>query len=295
VGLQRRYRLIVTIFEADTRAVPLGDGLYRVDFLERWSTGFGVSGGFVAATMVRAIQQELADPSRAMRSITVHFLSTPKTETGTIAVSVERIGRGVSTVSVRLSSGQRLLAIALAAFAIPYRNEIAYERSAPALSGPPTPLSPPPAGVLSPPFLHNYRMTPSVGAIPFSGNGPAHTGGWIQPVEPTPIDAALAVALADAWWPSPFAYAPTRVPAPTIDLTVHIRAPLPRPAEPVFSEFNSTLLRDGLFEEDGRIRAGDGTLLAQSRQFALLLPPAPEARPAPPPDLGEWQMESPGS
>jgi hypothetical protein len=38
----------------------------------------------------------------------------------------------------------------------------------------------------------------------------------------------------------------------------------------VFSEFRSSLMRDGMFEEDGRLRAQDGTLLAQSRQLALL-------------------------
>ena len=59
--------------------------------------------------------------------------------------------------------------------------------------------------------------------------------------------------------------------APTIDLTVHIRAPLPVTG-PLLARFTSRLASDGFFEEDGELWAPDGTLVAQSRQLALLLP-----------------------
>jgi hypothetical protein len=35
---------------------------------------------------------------------------------------------------------------------------------------------------------------------------------------------------------------------------------------------SSKLLADGFFEEDGVVWAADGTVLAQSRQLALLMP-----------------------
>jgi hypothetical protein len=113
-------------------------------------------------------------------------------------------------------------------------------------------------------------MVPVVGPPPFSGQGPSVTGGWIEVAEPRPLDAPLVVALTDTWWPSPFSYLRRRVPALTIDLTVHVRGALPRPAQPVFCEFRSVLMRDGMFEEDGRVRDQDGALLVQSRQLALL-------------------------
>ena len=63
--------------------------------------------------------------------------------------------------------------------------------------------------------------------------------------------------------------------APTIDLTVHFRSELPPPgaSEEDFyvADFSSALSRDGLFEEDGELWSADGTLLAQSRQLALIL------------------------
>ncbi len=65
--------------------------------------------------------------------------------------------------------------------------------------------------------------------------------------------------------------------APTIDLTVHFRATLPRPGEEpgelVYAEVSSKLIQEGFFEEDGVIWAADGTVLAQSRQLAILMPP----------------------
>jgi acyl-CoA thioesterase len=46
------------------------------------------------------------------------------------------------------------------------------------------------------------------------------------------------------------------------------------PGDPVLARFSSSTSHDGFFEEDGAIWAPDGTLLAQSRQLALLIPGA---------------------
>jgi acyl-CoA thioesterase len=80
--------------------------------------------------------------------------------------------------------------------------------------------------------------------------------------------------LADAWWPAPWVRLREPVAAPTIDLTVHFRAPRAAAAlpagEPVLAVFRSTTAADGFFEEDGALWTRDGVLLAQSRQLALL-------------------------
>jgi acyl-CoA thioesterase len=60
-------------------------------------------------------------------------------------------------------------------------------------------------------------------------------------------------------------------PAPTIDLTIHFRAPLPIDDGLLLARFRTRLVRDGFFEEDGQLWAPDGTLVAQSRQLGLLI------------------------
>ena len=121
-------------------------------------------------------------------------------------------------------------------------------------------------------FARNFRMLPVLGEWPFTSGEEPRTGGWMQLAEDRPLDAALVVALSDAWFPAPFTRLDGPTAAPTIDLSVHIRAALPLEAQPVLAEFSSSTLRDGFFEEDGTLFAADGSLVAHSRQLALLLP-----------------------
>jgi acyl-CoA thioesterase len=263
----------VTKFDRDTAVEPLGAGRHGARIDRGWWIVKGPNGGYVAAILVRAMEAELgtATADRQLRSITVHYLAAPPEGPVEVAVTVERAGRGLSTVSARMTAGDRLLAIALAAFAIPYTGADAYEHARMPEADPPGELFVPPdmEGIV--PVARNFRMRPSLGPMPLTGAEEAHTGGWLELAEERPIDAALLVALADAWFPAPFPRLARPAAAPTIDLTVHVRARLPLPAQPLLGDFSSSVLRDGFFEEDGALFAADGTLVAQSRQLALLL------------------------
>ena len=79
------------------------------------------------------------------------------------------------------------------------------------------------------------------------------------------------LVLADAWYPAPWPRLKSLAPAPTIELSVLFRAPLPLADSLLLGRFHSTLVRDGFFDEDGVLWAPDGTLVAQSRQLALLI------------------------
>jgi hypothetical protein len=90
-----------------------------------------------------------------------------------------------------------------------------------------------------------------------------------------PIDAAYIALLTDVWWPPAFEPLSSLAIAPTVDLTIHVRAELPPeglPDQPVLGRFVSSASLGGLMEEDGSLFLADGTLLAQSRQLALLAP-----------------------
>ncbi len=79
----------------------------------------------------------------------------------------------------------------------------------------------------------------------------------------------------DALIPAPFMRTRTFAPAPTIDITIHFRTALRaasgRTRELVLARSRTRLVHEGFFEEDATIWASDGTLLAQSRQLALLM------------------------
>ena len=96
-------------------------------------------------------------------------------------------------------------------------------------------------------------------------------GGWIGFTRARPLDGPAMCVMADGCYPAIWPRLTELHPAPTIDLT----DPLPRAAArytgPVLARFTSRLARDGYFEEDGELWAPDGTLVAQSRQLALLL------------------------
>jgi len=250
----------VSFVEATTPEA-VGDGRHRLHFDRDWWIALGPNGGFVAAGIVRAMEAELGAPERLLRSLTVHYPAAPREGDAEVAVRLERTGRSMSTVSARLTQGDRLLALALGAFAAPYDSPIAYDEVAMPDVAAPAAMPEPRDGPT--PFQKHWRLEPAVGE-----HGRAITGGWMEPAVESPVDSALVVALADTWIPAPFTIH-GMFGAPTIDLSVHIRATLPLAPQPVLGVFRSDLARDGLFEEDGRLWAPDGTLIAHSRQLAL--------------------------
>ena len=114
--------------------------------------------------------------------------------------------------------------------------------------------------------------------MPFADpDQPMETGGWLGLVEPRPIDSLSLAFFCDALIPAPFMRIAEPAPAPTIDLTIHFRVPMPRVARPrpqrtVPRTDPGGVMHEGLFEEDVVIWAADGTVLAQSRQLAILMP-----------------------
>ena len=91
---------------------------------------------------------------------------------------------------------------------------------------------------------------------------------------PRAVDAPRIVAFSDCWFPAAYARLGAVVPAPTLDLTVYVRSPLP-PAgmgaeDFVLGVFRTRWGTGGLWEEDGELWSPGGVLLAQSRQLALV-------------------------
>jgi acyl-CoA thioesterase len=267
-------RPLDTKFDNDTAVRRTDDGLYEGHAGAAWWIERGPNGGYLASILLNALTHAVDDPQRAPRSLTVHYLRPAKEGPLRVETKVERAGRSLTTLSARMYQEGEAIAIALGSFSGPwdgidYRDAAMPEVPSPDEIGE---LVVPP-GTL-PRFAGNFDYRWAVGEFPFTGGNRARAGAWMRLKEPRDVDALLLTTLADGCPPSVFARLEGPIPAPTIDLTVHLRETLPRPeigrGEWVLGMFVSRVGSDGFFEEDGEIWSRDGVLLAHSRQLALL-------------------------
>jgi acyl-CoA thioesterase len=263
---------VTTEFARATAIEPAGAGAWTATLDAAWSSKAGLNGGYLAAIVLRAMTAELDDASRQARSLTCHYLRPPALGEARLEVALERSGRSVSTLSARLSQAGRLCVAALAAFAVELEGAADYAGAPPTVPPPErVPVLAPPPDV---PMVARFESRPAIGGPPFGGAPEAETGGWLRFAEAQPLDAPALAMYVDAWLPSSWTLLTRPAAAPTVDLTVHFRAPaaaLQIVDEPVLAVFRSRTAAEGFFEEDGELWSPDGVLLAQSRQLALLL------------------------
>lgn len=263
---------------ADDGTLATGEALFAADIASGWRAGRGPHGGYLAAMLLRALSVAVDDPERTPRSLTIHYTRAPDPGPIEIRTVLEREGRSLSTLSARMEQAGRTTALALAAFSVPWRAPEANELSMPVLEPPDEErISTPKLFKGAPEFTSHLVMQPRVGAVPFAGSGaPMRIGGWIGLPEERPVDALSLALFCDAWFPPSFIALDSPAISPTIDLTIHFRQSMSAcdcdPAALCLSVFDTRLLYDGLFEEDGVIWAPDGTVLAQSRQLGIIMP-----------------------
>jgi acyl-CoA thioesterase len=257
---------------------------FAADVSDGWRAGRGPHGGYLAAMLLRALTETVAEPARSPRSLTIHYARAPTPGPVIIDTRLERVGRSLSTLSARMEQDGRLMALVLSAFSTSWSGPHISDVAMPAVAGPDDERE---AGSLlkhgAPPFARHIVLQPRLGGMPFpAGEQPMELGGWLGLAEPRPLDALALAFFSDALIPAPFMRMRTPNAAPTVDLTVHFRAALPRapssdrstpdPDELILARIRGGLIHEGFFEEDGMFWAADGTLLAQSRQLAILLP-----------------------
>ena len=188
-----------------------------------------------------------------------------------VVVTEERRGRQLTTYSARMEQDGRVCILALAALSHDFPSSLDYRATMPDVP-PPTELKPRDDERL-PPIAHQMATQGAIGYAPFSGGEEALTGGWIAFAgdEPSPLDPPALALLSDAWLPAPYVLVQAPFGAPTIDMTIHFRARTDGRTGPALAMFRSRTSAEGFFEEDGELWSEDGTLLAQSRQLALML------------------------
>jgi acyl-CoA thioesterase len=282
-------------FDADTALEEVGEGRWRGWAPEHWFVARGPNGGYLAALAARAAE---AATGRPLRSLALHFVAAPAVGPIDVAVTPEREGRTYSAVTVRLEQDGAPMTLGLATL-----GALADDGATWAAAAMPeaTPLadtqSVPPEQSNVPAFMRNYDLRwahvtspgdpslrgsdgetdlrdPSLRGSDGETDLRPGSGGWMRTREPRLLDAPLVAAMTDAWVPAAFVALGRFVAAPTLDLTIHMRRPLPPagmvPEDYVLGRFTSRLAVGGVWEEDGELWTPAGELVAQSRPLALV-------------------------
>jgi acyl-CoA thioesterase len=276
-------------FDRDTAVQPLrgagGDGelAFAAELAPAWQAMRSPHGGYLAAILLRSLVETAGDPGRAPRSLTVHYARAPESGPVLIRTRLERAGRSLSTLSARMEQDGSLIALAIAAFSVPWSTTEIAELPLPAVAGPDPGRATSPEVIeaieqgLAPPFLRQLIMQRRIGGPLFAGSSdPMEVGAWLGLRDPLrPLDAIALAMFSDVGAPPPLLRLRDPAMASTVDLTVHFRTRTPLassdPGELCFARLRTQLVHEGFFEADGVIWAADGTVLAQSRQLAVLM------------------------
>jgi hypothetical protein len=259
-------------FDRDVEVTATGKGTYAADLRPGWVVGGGVNGGYLLATVGRAIARSSshADPL----TITAYYLAASMPGPATVTTRPLRAGGSTSTVAAELAQDGVARISALATYGDLDRlpGDVGTTAAEPEL--PPVEdcwgldLAPPEFRASAPPLLSRFDLRFDPATAGWAIGRPSGRGliqGWFRlndEREPDPLSLLLAV---DAMPPVTFELGRMGW-APTLELTVHVRA---RPAPGWLRLRHETRnLAGGMFEEDCEVWDSAGRLVAQSRQLA---------------------------
>jgi acyl-CoA thioesterase len=265
---------------------PMGPGEYSANLEAGWVVGGGVNGGYALAVIGNAVRAELtADGQPDPVSVSAYYLSPTKPGPAVVRVRRVRTGGQRSTVAASLvqqHEGREVERItALAVYGDLDRMPAEVQRQIPPPELPPLEdcvdaREAPEEVRRIAPLLERFgtRIDPAyVGWAVGEPSGNGVIQGWFKLADDRPLDPVALLMVVDALPPVTFDLG---LPgwAPTLELTAHVRA---RPAAGWAVVRHATRnISGGQFEEDCEVWDSEGTLVAMSRQLALLpRPPIP--------------------
>ena len=256
-------------FATDTSVRRIGPRSFTAELHERWSSLVGIHGGYTAAIVVRAMTAAVDDPSRALRSFATQFAAIPRPGRVDITVTVERVGKSMTTTSAHLIQEGKVLQVAHAVSSTS-RPGLAYDDHVwPRTTGPGDASRFTAPGDVGHFQNADVRLDPEV--VPFSEGDTAWMAAWVGPLDGEPIDAAWLVAMCDVLPPAVFTRTKGPVKAATVEYVVHLATGEPSlPAgEHAYLSCRSPLSYEGFAVEDATMWGPDGRVLAVARQTRL--------------------------
>ena len=262
------------------RALPLARGRFALDVPDGLQQGRGAWGAVATGAMTSAaLQTEQRFPVRTLSAQLVAPLLVGRHD---IVVEELRGGSSTTTLGLRVADadgrlvahGVVVLGAARAPDAIP--DGVLLSPPAELAAGPDAvpavPLGPP----LAPRFTEQLEFRPITG-LPFTGSPVAV--GWVRPKDPVSgLDAAVVVAMADAWWITAMAQVVRPRPVGTLGFTVDLPADpasLPRTTGgrllPLLHRGRTLAVCQGFTLEARELWTSDGRLAAYNTQTVAII------------------------
>jgi acyl-coenzyme A thioesterase PaaI-like protein len=272
-----------------------GDGVFAASLDAGWVVGGGVNGGYLLAVIGNAIRAALSGSGldkldhrgqlddrgqvdhRDPLSVSAYYLSATRPGPAVVRTRVLRRGRSTSTVAATLSQlhdGVEVDRIStLATYADlnrssdDVRTTLVEPVLAPLEHCIPTAEAPADFKKIAP-LLDRFATRLDPGSIGWAVGKPSGNGliqGWFRLADGRPLDSLALLMVVDALPPVTFDLGMPGW-APTLELTVHVRAK-PAPGWAKVKHYTRNMA-GGYFEEDCEVWDSSGRLVAQSRQLA---------------------------
>ncbi|HET7351361.1 MAG TPA: thioesterase family protein [Marmoricola sp.] len=266
-------------FDRAVAVTPTGEGEYAAELDPGWIVGGGLNGGYLLAVIGTAIRAEVGASGQVDPvSVSSYYLSPSVPGPALVRVRTIRVGGRRTTVAASLvqqQDGQEVERITALAVYGTLEPDVSVDRQMTPPDLPPieacvdSRMAPEEVRRVAP-LLERFgtRLDPAhVGWAVGKPSGEGVIQGWFRLVDDRPLDPVALLMVVDALPPVTFDLG---LPgwAPTLELTVHVRA-RPAPGWAVVRHATRNV-SGGHFEEDCEVWDSTGTLVAQSRQLALL-------------------------
>jgi acyl-CoA thioesterase len=260
-----------TEWDRQTAVTDRGDGVYGADLADGWRVGGGVNGGYLLATIGRALSEvtEKQDPL----SVSAYYVGASTPGAAEIRTGLVRDGGSVATMAADLWQGEDHRIAVLASYGDLRRMPEDVRTTAAPMDLPPreecvsNEHAPEHIRAIAP-LMDRFEMLFDPACIGWATGEPSGAGelrAWFRLADERDPDTNSLLMVCDALPPVTFDLGMFGW-APTIELTVHVRA---QPAPGWLQVRHATRnFAGGMFEEDCEVWDESGRLVAQSRQLA---------------------------